>query len=1219
MLHLVYSSRTELLLEALVADLEEHRRTLGPLEPFPLVLPNRNVEAYLRFGVARSTGIAANLEVHFLRRFVRELLERGDAGVRLVDADVLRGLLLGLLLDAEVLGREEFAPVHRYLHAAGDSADAVDLRRFQLADQLALLFEEYGYSREAMLAAWPERAVLGETPLAETEAWQRALWLAVCGPEGLLARRAEEEGVRWVHLAEAYEVLEAGKLELPPRLHVFGLSFVARAFQRILGLLSVRCELHVYALNPCREFWEDVESERETARRRARAPARLGLDALEGEDPFLLVQDGDTPALRLWGRPGRESIRLLNELAECDFEERFPEEPPAEPSVLERLQWDILSRATLPPRPLGVEADASVQVLACPGVRREAEAVAEAIWALLQEDGARAKARGMRPLRFNEVAVLVAGREKEAYFSHLTAAFRACHDIPHNVVDLSFASVSRMAEGVGLLLGFPLGGFSRPEVLRVLGHPAALARFPGADADRWVEWCERLGVVHGADRSDHRDTYIDRDALNWDQGLRRLALGAFMAGERGEGAHPLRLGEEVYLPEEVDRGSQPHAVQLAMAVRSLMADARFARTERRTLPEWARFMAALVEAHLAPSTELEEAELERCLSAVRALAEVDVGGQAVSYRIAHELVVRALSGLPGSRGQHQADGVVVSGLRPMRAVPFRAVFIVGLGEGEFPAPDRRNPLDLRSARPQAGDVNAREQDRYAFLETLLCARERLTLSYVQRDALTGEALEPSSVVHELMGMLEAGYLGRGGRRALTRVVPLHRHEGLRAAAVDAGAVPPHPDPLPGGGEGLLRAASAPLPVVPPIVLPEARRESAVVRLRESLQAAVGGGTLPELSRLRRALRPEVRARLEARLGLCEPPVGAAEEGEEAAVRLSLSALRRFLECPLQGHAEFLLGLEEVEEGDARERQDELFATPRLDTLLRLRRVFLESVRGETDRQALSFEGAYDLLAGRLSRAGQAPLGVFGEVEREAHLEALVQWRDGLVKGPAASAEVSRLRFGGAQEGEAVERLHAPIVLEVEVRPGKAPVRVELHGRLEAVTEGPPGALLLEKRNAGTGWGEWARRRKAGLRGYVEHLALAAAGLRDGTPHATRVLVAGKRPAVVTFHFKPLTAGEAAARLRALAAELLGGPHPYLLPCEAVFHAYGPKGTGDVSRSLAQVLQDDFNRHSSQLGPVRRWASFPVPPPDEVRALVERRYVPFFESLERVEE
>ena len=109
-------------------------------------------------------------------------------------------------------------------------------------------------------------------------------------------------------------------------------------------------------------------------------------------------------------------------------------------------------------------------------------------------------------------------------------------------------------------------------------------------------------------------------------------------------------------------------------------------------------------------------------------------------------------------GQYLVDGVVVSTFLPMRAIPFRVIFIAGLGEKQFPAADRKNLLDLRQARRRAGDVSPREQDNYMFLETLLSARDKLYLSYVSRDELTGDRLEPSSVVLELQHVLERGYL-----------------------------------------------------------------------------------------------------------------------------------------------------------------------------------------------------------------------------------------------------------------------------------------------------------------------------------------------------------------------------------------------------------------------------------------------------------------------------
>ena len=102
MLKLVYSNRTEELLNAFVRDVAQLRAATGPLDPVVVVVPNRNVETFLRFGLARRTGIAANLDVRYLRRFLRSLAGR-RADLRVVDGEALEAMLLSLLLDEEVL------------------------------------------------------------------------------------------------------------------------------------------------------------------------------------------------------------------------------------------------------------------------------------------------------------------------------------------------------------------------------------------------------------------------------------------------------------------------------------------------------------------------------------------------------------------------------------------------------------------------------------------------------------------------------------------------------------------------------------------------------------------------------------------------------------------------------------------------------------------------------------------------------------------------------------------------------------------------------------------------------------------------------------------------------------------------------------------------------------------------------------------------------------
>ncbi len=128
------------------------------------------------------------------------------------------------------------------------------------------------------------------------------------------------------------------------------------------------------------------------------------------------------------------------------------------------------------------------------------------------------------------------------------------------------------------------------------------------------------------------------------------------------------------------------------------------------------------------------------------------------YRVACELARERIAALAGRAVA--AKGSSSRRSPPCVRCPFRVVFACGMGEGQFPSPDAEDPLDLRWARRREGDVTARERDKYAFLELLLGARDRLYLSYVSREPLTGEALAPSSVVEELLHAIERGYAVR---------------------------------------------------------------------------------------------------------------------------------------------------------------------------------------------------------------------------------------------------------------------------------------------------------------------------------------------------------------------------------------------------------------------------------------------------------------------------
>ena len=187
--------------------------------------------------------------------------------------------------------------------------------------------------------------------------------------------------------------------------------------------------------------------------------------------------------------------------------------------------------------------------------------------------------------------MLLADRANQAaYQAHFRAVFEELHGIPYNMVDLPLAGECRVIEALLLLLALPLSEFTRPEVLKILTHPAVRARFPEADTGRWRDWCLELEIVRGADHLDHDGTYIDRELFHWEQGLRRLVLGAFMTGPQSGDDRVYRLGDVEYLPYDQPADALADVGRLLALMRSLVADARFAQTAQLTMTQWSTFL-----------------------------------------------------------------------------------------------------------------------------------------------------------------------------------------------------------------------------------------------------------------------------------------------------------------------------------------------------------------------------------------------------------------------------------------------------------------------------------------------------------------------------------------------------------------------------------------------------------------------------------------------------
>src|SRR5882672_4448215 len=183
MIRLHYSNRLENLVAPLASAVAEHQRH-QPLEPLSIVVPSRVVEQFVKYRLAESIGVAANLKFPFLRNYLAEILTTAEPKLKILDADDLQLVLFECLRNSEHRSDAALKPAVDYIQAGSKTDTDIELRTLTLAGQLARLFREYSISRPQMIKKWRAARRTDLAAMGEMERWQRHLWNLVFDSHG---------------------------------------------------------------------------------------------------------------------------------------------------------------------------------------------------------------------------------------------------------------------------------------------------------------------------------------------------------------------------------------------------------------------------------------------------------------------------------------------------------------------------------------------------------------------------------------------------------------------------------------------------------------------------------------------------------------------------------------------------------------------------------------------------------------------------------------------------------------------------------------------------------------------------------------------------------------------------------------------------------------------------------------------------------------------------
>lgn len=710
----------------------------SPLLPEIVLVQSVGMSRWLTLQLARLTGVCMNCQFPFPRTFINQSLK--ERGLELSDRFTPEWMTWMIHAHLpSLLEHPAFAPVAHYARRQGAENDP--LKIYQLSKRLANLFDQYLVYRPDVILEWESgKAAEGDA------AWQAVLWRTLNPPEN-----------RQLHFAAAIKALA----EMPAdastpaqRVSIFGISSLPPAQVEVFYHLAANRPVHLFLLSPSSEYFGDDLTPKQRAKRGLPAPK-------EGE--------GVNPLLTSLGRLNTHFREIILEESErlghrlIDGAESY--EPSEGNTLLMRLQRDLL-HAVPPMREPFDPADDSIAIHVCHSEMREVEVLYDQLLTLFDNDP---------ELRPRDVLVMAPNIEKYAPFIHAVFGNPELPElrIPYSIADRHPRSESVVIDTFLRILELPASRCTANQGFSLVQSAPIREKFQFSDDDleQIRTWIDESGIRWGLNMA-HRERLgvADFEENTWQHGLDRLLLGYAMPGQNRH------LFEGILPHDDVEGTGAELLGRFASAIEAIIQTVDDLGKEH-TLAEWPPVLEQMLPRFFDESraNEQEGQAIRHLRAAIARLAELAAStqpDQPVPFEVLREALQETFGEAEG-RGRFLTGGVTFCALKPMRSIPAKVIWLLGMDDGAFPRQQHPVQFDLIAQKRRLGDRSSRDDDRYIFLEAIISARHKLRISTIGRSIRSNEAIPPSIVVSELLDYLEGTMEGANPREVLITQHRLH--------------------------------------------------------------------------------------------------------------------------------------------------------------------------------------------------------------------------------------------------------------------------------------------------------------------------------------------------------------------------------------------------------------------------------------------------------------
>ncbi|MCK5487891.1 MAG: exodeoxyribonuclease V subunit gamma, partial [Desulfobacterales bacterium] len=441
-LNILTSNKLEILAEQLAQLVKTP--VSSPFDEEIIVVQSTGMERWVSLELAKHNGICANVQFPFPNSFLEEIARQmmpDFPELSPFDPDVLMFKIMKKLPDCT--RQKGFKHLKAYL-----ANDATHLKRLQLSSKLADIYDQYQVFRPEMIFRW-EQDKQGTKNEHPGDKWQAHLWRQLVKDQKNYHRARLQRDLIKKLKSDPHQMIN-----LPQRIFVFGISYLPLFHMEAFAALSQLVDMNLFLLNPCREYWSNIVSERQMQRIRKKYPpsadtsAELHLEegnrllasmGTHGKDFFSVISDFDIQIQEIYQDPDCTNLLSCIQSDILNLRERK-----AAPDPIENQSKHMSASETLPPFRID-GSDTSIQIHCCHSPMREIEVLRDNLLAMFDEDP---------HLLPKDIVVMTP--DIDVYAPYIQAVFEAQTDeslwIPFSIADQNARGQSLLIDGFFSLL-----------------------------------------------------------------------------------------------------------------------------------------------------------------------------------------------------------------------------------------------------------------------------------------------------------------------------------------------------------------------------------------------------------------------------------------------------------------------------------------------------------------------------------------------------------------------------------------------------------------------------------------------------------------------------------------------------------------------------------------------------------------------------------------------